>query len=219
MAVSCILCPRNITLSASILHTDLERKMLVFFNLKVSGKEKELCWLSFSLNYVTSQNYSFHIILTLFYRRPWKKLPDLPWCILTQLLIILCEKWRTLNKCRSWQNAWTTGRNWDSPGQTIMWNVVVNDCSVWNYPKKQWPKTILSLHLMILWVRNSGIQAELNWIIFLFYVSSAEVTGWYSAGSWSGLEAPRWIHSHAWHFGKNSCHSFFFSTVISGLLH
>lgn len=65
---------------------------------------------------------------------------------------------------------------------------------------------------------ESGIQAELNWILFLFHVSSTEVTGWYSAGSWSGLEAPRWIHSHVWHFGKNSCHSFF-STVISGLLH
>ena len=97
--------------------------------------------------------------------------PILAYFGVIQLLIILCEKWRTLNKCGSWQNAWTTGRNWDCPGQTTMWNVLVIDCSVSNYPKKQWPKTTLSLHLMILWVRNSDsiklnnfpVSCVINW--------------------------------------------------------
>ena len=48
-------------------------------------------------------------------------------------------------------------------------------------------------------------SANVGWAIFLLPVALAEVTGWYSAGGWDGLEGPRQLHSNVWCFDRVSC--------------
>lgn len=49
--VSWSLCPKKGTSSASTLRVDLAKGMLVLFSLRVLGKEKRLCWLSFKVSF------------------------------------------------------------------------------------------------------------------------------------------------------------------------
>lgn len=39
-------------------------------------------------------------------------------------------------------------------------------------------------------------------MIFPFYMVSTGVTQWVQLEAGPGPEGPRWLHSHAWHLGK-----------------
>lgn len=119
--------------------------------------------------------------------RPWQKLSNGNWLILTQWLTILCEKFKiqefrtNVNHDSVAGQLAETGTILGKPACRIFWLLITM--------YETTPKSSGLKHSFddSSWFCESGIQAEFNWMISLFHMASTGVTLWYSTGSWSGF--------------------------------